>query len=153
MGIFNEKMVSPEAKHLLLEYLPVKFLKEIGKQIGCAKEKTLQEKHMLFMEVRAYIHTHLDEQLSIEALASKFKLSERTLRNYFKEELHISPKEYLTKLRLTRIRDELKVLDKEKGVIEKTARKFGFNQMGQFSKVYKDFFGELPSRTLRVKST
>jgi len=53
---------------------------------------------------------------------------------------------------LTKIRDELQVLKKDKGLVEKTARKFGFNHMGQFSKAYKDFFGELPSKTLQAQS-
>ena len=143
------KTVSKDAKHLLLEYLPVKFLKEIGTQIGCAKEKTMQERHMHFMEARTYMHTHLNEALSIEEVAKKFKLSERTLRNYFKAELNTSPKKYLNTLRLSRVRGELKMLNTEKGIVEKTARKFGFHHMGQFAKNYKEYFGELPSETLR----
>ncbi len=38
-----------------------------------------------------------------------------------------------------------------KGVVEKTARKFGFYHMGQFAKSYKEFFGELPSQTLKTQ--
>ena len=37
----------------------------------------------------------------------------------------------------------------KKGLVEKTARRFGVTHMGQFSKRYKNFFGELPSETLR----
>lgn len=144
----EHKVISPEGKKLLLNFVPMKFLKEIGSQIGCSKDKVVQKKDMCFMEARAYMHTHLHKPLSIEALAKKFKLSERTLRNYFKEELNTSPKQYLTALRLTKIRDELKAVKKEKGLVEKTARKFGFSHMGLFAKAYKDFFGELPSETL-----
>ena len=43
----------------------------------------------------------------------------------------------------------LEGVKKEKGLVEQTARKFGFHHMGQFSKAYKDCFGELPSKTLR----
>jgi len=35
-----------------------------------------------------------------------------------------------------------------KGLIDYTARKFGFQHMGPFSKTYKEYFGELPSETL-----
>ncbi len=150
----EHKVITSEGKKLLLNFLPIKFLKEIGSQIGCSKEKIVQEKDMFFMEARAYMHTHLHETINIEEIAKKFKLSERSLRNYFKEELSTSPKQYLTTLRLTKIRDELKVatMEKglvEKGLVEKTARRFGFNHMGQFSKAYKEFFGELPSETLK----
>lgn len=143
------KVISPEGKKLLLNFVPMKFLKEIGSQIGCAKDKVVQERDMYFMEARAYMHTHLHKPISIEELAKKFKLSERTLRNYFKEELNTSPKQYLTALRLTKVKDELKMSNMKKGLVEKTARKFGFNHMGLFAKAYKDFFGELPKETLR----
>ena len=145
----EHKVISPEGKDLLLNFVPVKFLKAIGDHIGCAKNKVIKEKHFLYLEVRAYMHTHLYEPINIEEIAKKFNLSERSLRNYFKEELNTSPKQYLTALRLTKIRGEFQVLKKEKGLIEKTARKFGFHHMGQFAKAYKDFFGELPSETLR----
>ncbi len=145
----EHKVVSTEGKELLLNFLPIKFLKEIGTQIGCAKEKVIQERDMFFMEARAYIHTHLSESLNIGEIAKKFKLSERSLRNYFKKELNTSPKQYITTLRLRKIRGELEVLYMEKGLVKETAKKFGFHHMGQFSKAYKEFFGELPSETLR----
>lgn len=148
-SLLKHKVISQEGKKLLLNYLPMKFLKEIGTQVGCAQEKVIQERDMLFMEIRAYMHTHLYENITIEKIAKKFKFSERSLRNYFKEELHTSPKQYLTVLRLTKIRDELKAQKMEKGLVEKTARRFGFQHMGQFSKAYKEFFGELPSETLK----
>ena len=145
----KNRVITKEEKNLLINFVPIKFLKSIGLKIGCAKNKVMKEKHFFYLDARAYMHTHLHEPLHIDEIAKKFKLSERSLRNYFQEQLNVSPKQYLIALRLTKIRDELQVLKNEKGVIEKTARKFGFQHMGQFSKAYKDFFGELPSETLR----
>ena len=144
----ESKSITSEGKDLLLNFVPMKFLKSIGSKIGCSTEKIIKKRNMSYLEVRAYMHTHLDELLSIEMLAKKCNISEGSLRNYFKEELNTSPKQYLTVLRLTKVKSELQVLKKEKGLVEKTARRFGFNHMGQFSKTYKDFFGELPSETL-----
>ncbi len=154
-GILNnaaaqeEKLITAEGKYLILNYLPTMFLKEIGTKLGCAKEKVKQNKAIHFLEARAYIHTYLREQITVEDVAKKFQLSERSLRNYFKEELNTSPKKYLTALRLRKVRDELKAAKTSKGLIEKTARKFGFQHMGQFSKAYKEHFKELPSETLK----
>ena len=145
----SHKVISPEGKKLLLHFLPVKFLKEIGAKVGCTRQRLIQEKAMLFMEARSYMHTHLHKQITISEIATKFKLSERTLRNYFKEELNISPKKYLITLRLRKINYVLRNERVKKGIIEQTARRFGFTHMGEFSKSYKDFFGELPSETLR----
>ncbi len=117
-------------------------------KIGFAKNKVVKEKHFFYLDARAYMHTHLYEPLNIDEIAKKFKLSGRSLRSYFQEQLNVSSKQYLIALRLTKIRDELQVLENEKGSVEKTARRFGFHHMGQFSKAYKEFFGELPSETL-----
>lgn len=144
----THKVISPEGKKLLLHFLPTKFLKEIGEKIGCTRHKLIQEKAMLFMEIRAYMHTHLHKQITIGGIATKFELSERTLRNYFNEELNISPKKYLITLRLRKINYVLRNERVKKGIIDQTARRFGFFHMGEFSKTYKDFFGELPSETL-----
>lgn len=141
-------VISSEGNKLLLRYIPIRFFKEIGKQIGCAQNRVMQDRDLLFMEIRTYMHTHLHEQFTIEQLAKRFKVSERSIRNYFKEELHISPKQYLITLRLHKIHDTLQRASVKKGLIEQTARRFGFFHMGQFSKSYKDFFGELPSETL-----
>ncbi len=89
-GILNnaaaqeEKLITAEGKYLILNYLPTMFLKEIGTKLGCAKEKVKQNKAIHFLEARAYIHTYLREQITVEDVAKKFQLSERSLRNYFK---------------------------------------------------------------------
>ncbi len=144
----KNKVVTEEERNLLLHFLPIKFIKEIGAGIGCEKEKVIQGKDMIFMEIRAYMHTHIHEPIAIKDIAAKFNLSGRTLRHYFLQELNTSPKQYLTILRLAKVRDELKVQNTEQGIIEETARRFGFHQMGHFSKVYKSYFNELPSETL-----
>ena len=145
----KNRVITKEGKDLLTNFVPIKFLKAIGLKIGCAKNKVVKEKHFFYLDARAYMHTHLHEPLNIDEIAKKFKLSERSLRNYFQEQLNVSPKQYLIALRLTKIRDELQVLENQKGSVEKTARRFGFQHMGQFSKAYKEFFSELPSQTLR----
>lgn len=120
----------------------------------CITKKIFKNKHLVYMQIIVYIHTNLHNIITISNIAEKFNLSERTLRNYFHEELGISPKQYLTRIRLQRVRDIL--LGKKENFIniEQTARKFGFNHLGQFSATYKELFNELPSDTLhnnRVK--
>ena len=146
----EHKVITQEGKNLLINFVPMKFLKAIGKQMGCAEDKIMKEKHFFYLEARSYMHTHLHEPLNIDEIAKKFKLSGRSLRSYFQEQLNVSPKQYLIALRLTKIRDELQVSIGGKGSVEKTARRFGFNHMGQFANSYKNFFNELPSETLNT---
>ena len=143
----EDKVITAEGRDIFLTLLPIQFFKAIHQHMHCAPVRVFKSKHLSYMETRAYIHTNLHQHLTIEEIAKKFDISERTLRNYYQEELGISPKQYLNTVRLQKVRHELKHT-KKKVNIEAVARNYGFTHMGQFSKRYKDFFGELPSETL-----
>jgi len=145
----EESIFHTEELEILLYLIPAKIIQNIHPHMECSRKRLLQEKHLLYIESRSYMHTHIHEDLTVKSVAEKFGLTERTLHNYFKKELDISPKRYLMVLRLRKIHKILKKSRVKKGLIEETARKFGFYHMGQFAKSYKDFFGELPSQTLR----
>jgi len=144
----DDKTITTQGEALFLELLPTKFLKEIYLHAGCTPKRVFKKRHLLYMEARAYIHTHSHLPITVASIAKKFKLTEKTLRNYFQEELSISPKQYITVLRLQRVRDALKTKHSKRISIEHTARRFGFAHMGYFSASYQEFFGELPSETL-----
>ncbi len=145
----DEQVFNSVELEMLYNLIPAKIIQAIHPHMGCDRKRLLKEKHILYIEARSYMHTHIHEDITVKTVAETFNLTERTLHNYFKKELDISPKRYLTVLRLTKIHNILKNTDNKKGIIEKTARKFGFYHMGQFSKSYKAFFKELPSETLR----
>ena len=147
----EDKVSTAQEREMFLKLLPTQFFKALHKHMDCAPIKIFKSRHMSYMKARAYIHTNLHQTISIEEMAKKFDIAERTLRNYFQEELGISPKQYLNTIRLQKVRYELKN-KKMKVNIEAVARDFGFTHMGQFSKRYKDFFGELFSETLKVQS-
>ncbi len=145
----DQKMLTTQGRSLFLELLPTKFLKEISLHAGCTPKRVFKKRHLLYMESRAYIHTHAHLLISVASIAKKFELSEKTLRNYFQDEFGISPKQYITTLRLQRVKETLK--SKPTASIEQIARKQGFNHMGQFANSYKKLFDELPSETLDKK--
>lgn len=135
--------------NILFYLLPTMIVKRIYNHMECNRTILLKEKYLLYLKARAYMHTHIHEDITVKSVAQKTNITERTLQNYFQRELNISPKRYLIVLRLTKIHKILRKSDSKKGIIEETARKFGFYHMGQFSKSYKEFFGELPSETLK----
>jgi len=144
----EENIFTTDELEILLYLIPVNILKEMHPHMECSRKRLLKEKHLLYIEAKSYMHTHIHEDITIKSIADKFNITERTLHNYFKQELDISPKRYLMVLRLTKIHNILKKSSVKKGLIEQTARRFGFLHMGQFTKSYKDFFGELPKNTM-----
>lgn len=147
------KELSADEKALFTQYIPTLFLKEMHVKAGCSPKRVFKDKNLLFMQIRTYIHSNLSSPLLIEELAKKFNITERSLRNYFQHELHISPKEYIKVIRLRKVRENLLVLGQSQNTIEKIARKFGFTHMGRFSAAYQAFFDELPSETIKASKS
>ena len=78
-------------------------------------------------------------------------VSERSLEYAFKEVLGLTPMAYLTRLRLHRVRQALIAANPESTTVSAEALRWGFWHFGEFSRAYRDCFGELPSDTLRRK--
>lgn len=82
-------------------------------------------------------------------LCAAANVSERTLQNAFNNIMGMSPLTFLHRLRLHRARDELRKAESGSATVTDVAMNWGFWQFGEFSRAYKNCFGELPSKTLK----
>jgi AraC-like DNA-binding protein len=94
----------------------------------------------------------LGERIQVSQLCRAADVSERTLECAFKEITGLSPVAYLTRLRLHRARAALLAANPDSTHVSAEAIKCGFWHFGDFSRAYKQCFGELPSQTLRRTS-
>ncbi|MDN3641296.1 helix-turn-helix domain-containing protein [Lutimonas halocynthiae] len=101
-----------------------------------------------FSQVIDYIHSDITNVTSLHQICERTNIPERTIRRLIRKKYDMSPKKYLTALRLNEVRKMLK-MDKEKSTLIKISSEYNFWHMGQFSRDYKKLFGELPSETLR----
>jgi len=74
--------------------------------------------------------------------------SERALEYAFKEILKMSPMAFLRRVRLHRVHQALRANTRGTTTVSAEALKWGFWHFGDFSKDYKNCFGESPSDTL-----
>ena len=86
---------------------------------------------------------------SIEELALKNGVQERTLRRAFQRYYDLSPIEYLRLRRLHHARRLLMVGCPDRTTVTKIAFELGFWDLGRFAGAYRQLFGELPSETFR----
>jgi len=94
----------------------------------------------------ALIRERSEEPLTVREICDSVGVSERTLRYAFREQLGVSPKQYLQSVRLHGVRRDL--LCSEPGdKVADVANRWGFWHMGQFAADYRRQFGELPSET------
>jgi AraC family ethanolamine operon transcriptional activator len=85
----------------------------------------------------------------VSELCEAAGVSERTLQYAFKEAMGMSPIAYLNRLRLHQVRKSLRAATHASTTVTKEALRWGFWHLGNFSKAYRENFGELPSETLR----
>lgn len=106
------------------------------------------QRAQLVKQLEQYMLAHLDQPLTIEHLCKVAGVRERSLNNYFRELLDMSPMAYFKALRLNRVRSVLKLADPTTDKVATLAKQYGFQHMGYFSVDYKAMFGESPSETL-----
>jgi AraC family ethanolamine operon transcriptional activator len=98
--------------------------------------------------VEDYLKAFPHQPHTVRDLCRVASVSQRTLHYAFVERFGISPKSYLTALRLNGVRRDLFRSDSSSTKIRDLAIKWGFWHMSQFGVDYRRLFGELPSETL-----
>ena len=90
-----------------------------------------------------------DRHPSLLDLSQKLGISDRALRACCADFLGISPSRYMLLRRLRLARNEMRRADPTSARVGEIARQFGFSEVGRFSVVYRETFGESPLATLR----
>ena len=100
------------------------------------------------VRAREFIDAHLDQALSLARICAASYASARSLEYGFREIYALSPMGYVRCARLSRVRHDLYLAEPRPRAVTQLAMKWGFWHLGQFSRDYRAFFGELPSETL-----
>jgi AraC family ethanolamine operon transcriptional activator len=111
-----------------------------------AKESTSRIRAVV--RARDFVDSNLDQPLSLAKICQASYASPRALEYGFREAFALSPMAYVRCARLSRVRHELFLAEPRPKAVTQLAMKWGFWHLGQFSRDYRAFFGELPSETL-----
>jgi AraC family transcriptional regulator, ethanolamine operon transcriptional activator len=114
-------------------------------------DRTRQARSAIVKVAEDHAQSQTGASLYVTDLCRVTGVSERTLEYAFKEITGLTPMAYLIRLRLHRVREALLVATPESTTVSVAALNWGFWHFGEFSRAYKDCFGELPSETLRRK--
>lgn len=112
-------------------------------------DRTRQAQSRIVKIAEDYALSKMGDRLFVTDLCRAAAVSERTLQTAFKEVMGLTPMNYLVRLRLHRVRQALLAGTQGTTTVSTEALKWGFWHFGEFSRAYKDCFGELPSDTLR----
>ncbi len=136
----------------------VEMVETIVATLGAAREfeptradHAHQSQTLVVKTAEDYALSHADERVYVTDLCRAAAVSERALEYAFKEVMGLTPVAYLIRLRLHRVRQALLAATHGSTTVSTMALDWGFWHFGEFSRAYKDCFGELPSDTLRRK--
>ena len=102
------------------------------------EEKT--DKNNYVSQVQGRIHASYMEPLRVEEIADRLNLNRRYLSRLFKQNTGKSIQEYLIAVRMEEARQRLE----EGHSVAASARLCGYEDVGNFSKMFKQYFGSSP---------
>jgi len=112
-------------------------------------DRTRQAQSLIVKTAEAHAVSKAGASLYVTDLCKAAGVSERTLEYAFKEVMGLTPVAYLVRLRLHRVRQALLAAPCASTTVSAEALNWGFWHFGEFTRAYKECFGELPSDTLR----
>lgn len=95
-----------------------------------------------------YVAAHAREEITIHDLAQAGEVSTRTLFESFRRFRGITPMQYVRRYRLDQVREALSRSNCSESVTQ-VAMRWRFEQLGRFSSLYAEVYGEKPSETLQ----
>lgn len=137
----EERLLSKSRKSSLQE------MHDMGVLLKCLSEYISENEIIRYCNkpwaerLEYYIHTHLNERITLSGLAAMVDRSTSFLSHNFPLEFGMPLKEYIRKERMAKAKDLLK-----KGAsVKETASELGYYDEFHFSKEFKRHFGKSPS--------
>ncbi len=116
-------------------------------------DATRQTQSVIVKAAEQYALTRIGQRIYVSDLCKTTATSERALEYAFKTVMGLSPVQFLTRLRLHRVREALlQAPPGSAATVSTIALDWGFWHFGEFARAYKDLFDELPSDTLRRRA-
>jgi len=96
----------------------------------------------------AFIHRHAADDVSINDIAAAVHLTPRAVQYLFRRQLDTTPTEYMRRVRLHRVHQELIAGERATTTVAEIARRWGFAHTGRFAVLYRQTYGQSPHTTL-----
>jgi len=107
----------------------------------------------LVMDAEAYVRSQSNRNVGILELCEVLAVSERTLHYAFQRNVGRSPASWIRTIRLNRVRRQLRGSDSAFRLVKSVAIENGFCHLSRFAATYRAQFGELPSDTVRLRTS
>lgn len=121
-----------------------------GARIHRRELSGLQRRQSLMLRAKEYLEAHFHEPVSLNDIARALRVSSFYLSHVFGKESDFSLFNYLTALRMNRAKE---LLAEGKLNVSEAANAVGYENSQYFAKVFRQYFGHAPIRTLNTALT
>lgn len=142
MDLLEEKNGNRVFKELRIRTMAASILLNINRLIyDTSHHVSSSYENVLYLNVCDYINNHLEEDLSLDTLASFFYVSKYHISHIFKDNMGISLHQYIVKKRLQACKNGIL-----SGIpFNQTIYQYGFHDYSSFYRAFKKEFGLSPS--------
>ena len=145
----NAGLVSVDGLGLVADELSRMLILALSRGQESSQPKRCRRRTQALKLVDAYLAEHTTQPPRLEDLCRVANTSERTLEYAFREHYGLTPKAFISGLRLNAARKALLLANPTTSKVSEVVQTLGFWHMSQFAADYRSLFGELPSMTLR----
>lgn len=118
------------------------FFSVLSKDLELTAPSDITPESDYVQEAVSYIRNYYSDGIDVMDIASHLNVSRSYLHSLFKNSLEMSPKEFLTKFRISRAKEQLTLTTAS---VEQIARSCGYNDTLVFSKAFKREIGIPPT--------
>lgn len=147
-GVQGELAPLPHLAARVQDLLVTTLLLHQPHSLAAAGRETVVAPSRLLRRAEDHLRSHLDQPLTLGALALACGVGRRTLQKVFQDGHGLGPMQWLRRERLAAVRRSLVEDPADRPSVTQTALRFGFSHLGEFSRAYREAFGETPSATL-----
>lgn len=126
------------------------FFSVLTRDISLENHPEISAENNYIQEAITYIRSNYSRGITVTDIASHLNVNRSYLYTLFKDELNLSPKDYLTHFRISRAREQLTLTDLS---IENIAHSCGYHDALVFSKAFKAQQGLTPTEYRRQNRT
>lgn len=126
------------------------FFSVLTREMELEESADSSAKNNYIQEAIAFIRSNYSRGISVNDIALHLNVNRSYLYTLFKQELELSPKEFLTSFRVSRAKEQLTLTDSS---IEHIARSCGYHDTLVFSKSFKSQVGLTPSEYRKKSRT
>ena len=124
----------------------------LGAVAACANwgphpEDDRRRRREAWRSAAAYVENR-HQPISVPQLAKAVGVSQRTLEYAFREDLGVTPLQFMRRCRLSGALRDLRSAAPGSPAVTEVGTKWGFGDLGRFATDYRRLFGFLPSQTL-----